>query len=151
MWIKKYHDWFVVDEGWIVWRVCTFSTAASSPLPSGRTSLGPNLIYSSVKRFSVFILCWPAWAPLSTSERQGQGCCRLKGELWTAAWRFHSRLGRCVRSVHCGRCGSRRRLPPWSCGTLGCRSSCSWCCAASSCARPGNLRCTPWWGPLWQG
>lgn len=40
----------MIDTGWMKYglcenvRVCTFSTAASSPLTSGHTSLGPNLV-----------------------------------------------------------------------------------------------------------
>lgn len=101
---------------------------------------------------SILICCWRASVPLSTSE----SCCRsrrpLEEALWMADCGCHSLLDTRDRWTRCAaRCGFRRRRPLWFCGKPGCRSSCSWCSCAASCATPGIRRCRVIRWPLWQG
>lgn len=112
----------------------------------------PNIQNSFLSSVASLICHWRASVPLSTSE----SCClwhRPLGEaLWMADCGCHSLLGTRDRWTRCvGRCGFRRRHPPWFCGKRGCRSSCSWCSCAASCAKPGIRRCRVIRWPLWQG
>lgn len=112
----------------------------------------PNIPNSFLSSAASLICCWRASVPLSTSESCCLWCRPLEEALWMADCGCHSLLGTRDRWTRCvARCGFRRRHPPWFCGKRGCRSSCSWCFCAASCAKPGTRRCRAIRWPLWQG
>lgn len=123
--------------------------AFPNPCAYSHISNIPNPLLSPA---ASLICCRRASAPLSTSESCCLWCRPLEGALWMADCGCHSLLGTRGRWTRCVvQCGFRRRRLPWFCGRLGCRSSCSWCSCAASCARPGIRRCRVIQWPLWQG
>lgn len=161
--IGVFSDWCVSkNDVWECGRVCVCKPVLSFhqayvynkrafPNPWAYSHI-PNIPNSFLSSAASLTCRWRASAPLSTSESCCLWCRPLEEALWMADCGCHSLLGTRDRWTRCvARCGFRRRRPPWSCGKQGCRSSCSWCSCAASCARPGIRRCRAIRWPLWQG